>query len=496
MLEILSKLEGSYSAQKRAKDAEAAWQQCNIYLERAYLNAPGDIDTPNALQEKWTVNIRRCLYYIAATAVPPKLHGLPTKKTIRVHPTVVQMLTNSSQLLRVDPVDDERPSSFSCNIILGAPVVQKKYYRKLIPFYFRLDQGTVLNHFMTQRNSDLHTAVPITNDGWLVNYSTAMTYVKGVLATGASNGVIVRFINQTHMVAVLLFGYHAYIFDHNTTNNISARRTMATWGHSLHAFLTAYSPEGGGSARTHIPNRLHGIAIQSFGHMIIGNHIWNIGVAFNIGPQPGNGDCQRGTSNIISRLLTTQRNVAPEDYYVSKKIQLVWSWVLLDAIANAYPELYPDTVWDYYKRLIALYERTRQIHVPSRVYLPTQSRAGNLLAMLDLKHTYNVWRWDDASLTWQKVTYFEYNHAPYQYSLYIYDKSEIIYYRLLPHKNHTFILGERGVANYSAAVASAAGSTQHRDGSSGMRTTTHAAESVPAPSASSHHPMSLPRLLF
>ena len=476
MLDISSNLRGGYSPKERAEDAEEAWQLCNQHSPDAYLSAPGDIITPNALKDRWAADIRRCLYYIAATGVPPKQHGLGFKSAIRVHPTVVHMLTKSDTLLRVDPAEDWKPSSFSCNILLGALVVQETYYRELIPFYFQLE-GTKLRHLMTHRRSASGegggTGLTITDPGWNRNYKLAIKYVRGELATGAERGVIVRLINQTHMIAVLLLGYHAYIFDHNTTNETSAMRTMDKWHKTLHAFLVEHSPIVTSGARTStqigIPDRLHGINIHDSGNeMVIGNHIWKIGVAFHLGPQPGNGDCQRGTSNIISRLLTTEKQVQPADYYVSKKIHLVWSWVLLDAIANAYPELDYPHVWQIYVALIALYEYTRRINVPSRVFHPIPGPAGQLQATLmdqSVIHTYNVWRWDGDTLTWENVGFDAYGGNPYQYSLYIMDKSEAVHYRLVQETKYRFTLGEREVIDYSYSPesASAASSTYRAD---------------------------------
>ena len=452
----------AYSTEQRDSDALAAWTLCNYYMPEVWRYAPSNIYTPEALRETWSANIRRCLYYIAATAVPPKKHGSPTGKTIRVHPTVVDMLTNSNILLRVDPVEDGKPNSFSCNIKLGAPVIQTEYYRKLIPFYVQRN-NTGIDYLMTNQITGEkvdHIKDTSIRQAW----KTAVEEVQSELASGARRGVIVRFISDHHMIAVLLLRYHAYIFDHNATNADSAGTIYRNWYETLQAFLTKSSPAGPSSTSTPIPDRLHGIKIQSFDEMVIGDQIWKIGVAYNIGPQPGNGDCQRATSNVISRLLTTKRDVEPQDYYVSKKIQLVWSWVLLDAIANAYPKVRYAVVMHIYARLIALYEWTRHRYLPPRPYIPIPGSGDNLVVTLsgDKFHTYDVWRWDDDDSIWRKVKYSEYVRDHYQYSLYIYEKSQTIYYRLIPRKTGTFDLGERGVADYSAVDASAAGSA-HTD---------------------------------
>jgi hypothetical protein len=439
-----------YLPQEKCDDADEVWALCNTN-SRAPLYAPSNPETPDLRTEKWAVPLRRCLYYIVSTAVPHQKHKLQTLKAIRVHPTVVHMLKNSETLLRVDPVQDGMQSSFACKIIEAR--VTQPYYREFIPYYAELNNDGGINFLETTAQG---TGYRVSRFNEVFQH--ARLHVRTEMLTGAQTGVIVRFVrgnlngstSRGHMICALFYNYHAYIFDTNTTGEDSAKEVFKTWKPLLQTFIRDMATPSAHLAHLAtppdqikpIPKRLHGIEIKDMGDdgYIAGSY-WYGGVGFHIGPQPGNGDCQRATSNIISRLLTTVPAVAPFDFYVNKKIQFNWSWTLLDAVANAYDYIIdPALIFQTYKKLIQLYRYTRHDHIGAAKYVPVGIDELSVQARRSLSDGYNpnpllkVFRYDTTSTPpqWIRATRQEFEIDPYMYTLYATNDLETIYYRLIP----------------------------------------------------------------
>lgn len=442
---------------ERNQDALEAWELCNKN-PRGWSYVPSTMETPEIRSENWAVNVRRCLYYLASTAVPHKKHKLNTIKAARVHPVVVDLLMNAGQLLRVDPVQDHMPNSGSCNIHLAAPVVQHTYYRKLIPYYVELNGArTGINWLNT---TDEGTCIPVNTQS--ESFRQAKEGARLAMVDGASEGVIARFVKGTlngnaergHMIAVLFLRNYAYIFDTNTTDDSSATEKYKIWKPLLAAFITNLTRQQPRATAPSPqirdpPQKLHGIAIKRMDY--IAGTYWFGGVGFNIGPQPGNGDCQRATSNIISRLLTTNKVVDTRDDYVSKKIHFNWSWTLLDAVASThgYIQSY-EPIYRLYKQLIELYSYTRRDHLPKVNYAATmdstnQLRVINISGMTDAQHTllgtgrvlsgaFKVYRYDTVSTPprWVRIPIAAYRKNPNEYYLYVTNTDQTVYYRLIP----------------------------------------------------------------